>query len=96
MSLALDERQRAMLAEMGIKLWAPSAPRVAGIAPEKEAARAGETSAGAEFDSKPTPTASLQPPAEAAIVRPPVRAIAAPLPTASAAPAPTALGPRPA
>ena len=33
MSLVLDERQRAMLAEMGIKLWAPSAPRVAGIAP---------------------------------------------------------------
>ena len=95
MSLALDERQRAMLAEMGIKLWAPSAPRVAGIAPEKEADRAGETSAGAEFDSKPTPTARLQTPAEAPIVRPPVRAIAAPLPTAPAAPVPTALGPRP-
>ena len=95
MSLALDERQRAMLAEMGIKLWAPSAPRVAGIAPEKEAARAGETSAGAEFDSKPTPTARLQTPAAAPIVRPPVRAIAAPLPTAPAAPVPTALGPRP-
>ena len=95
MSLALDERQRAMLAEMGIKLWAPSAPRVAGIAPEKEAARAGETSAGAEFDSKPTPTARLQTPAEAPIVRPPVRAIAAPLPTAPAASVPTALGPRP-
>ena len=95
MSLALDERQRAMLAEMGIKLWAPSAPRAVEVAPEKEAARAGETSAGAEFDSKPTPTARLQPPAEAPIVRPPVRAIAAPLPTAPAAPVPTALGPRP-
>ena len=95
MSLVLDERQRAMLAEMGIKLWAPSAPRVAEVAPEKEAARAGETSAGAEFDSKPTPTARLQTPAAAPIVRPPVRAIAAPLPTAPAAPVPTALGPRP-
>ena len=95
MSLVLDERQRAMLAEMGIKLWAPSAPRAVEVAPEKEAARAGETSAGAEFDSKPTPTARLQPPAEAPIVRPPVRAIAAPLPTAPAAPVPTALGPRP-
>ena len=95
MSLVLDERQRAMLAEMGIKLWAPSAPRVVEVAPEKEAARAGETSAGAEFDSKPTPATSLQPPAAAPFVRPPVRAIAAPLPTASAAPAPTALGPRP-
>ena len=95
MSLALDERQRAMLAEMGIKLWAPSAPRVAEVAPEKEAARAGETSAGAEFDSKPTPTARLQTPAVAPIVRPPVRAIAAPLPTAPAASVPTALGPRP-
>ena len=40
MSLALDERQRAMLAEMGIKLWTPSAPRVAEVAPEKEAVRA--------------------------------------------------------
>ena len=95
MSLVLDERQRAMLAEMGIKLWAPSAPRAVEVAPEKEAARAGETSAGAEFDSKPTPTARLQTPAVAPIVRPPVRAIAAPLPTAPAAPVPTALGPRP-
>ena len=95
MSLALDERQRAMLAEMGIKLWAPSAPRAVEVAPEKEAARAGETSAGAEFDSKPTPTARLQPPAATPVVRPPVRAIAAPLPTAPAAPVPTALGPRP-
>ena len=95
MSLVLDERQRAMLAEMGIKLWAPSAPRAVEVAPEKEAARAGETSAGAEFDSKPTPATSLQPPAAAPFVRPPVRAIAAPLPTAPAAPAPTALGPRP-
>ena len=95
MSLALDERQRAMLAEMGIKLWAPSAPRAVEVAPEKEAARAGETSAGAEFDSKPTPTARLQTPAAAPIVWPPVRAIAAPLPTAPAAPVPTALGPRP-
>lgn len=95
MSLALDERQRAMLAEMGIKLWAPSALRVAGVAPEKQAARASGASAGAEFDSNPTPTTSLQPPAAAPFVRPPVRAIATPPPTASAAPAPTALGPRP-
>ena len=95
MSLVLDERQRAMLAEMGIKLWAPSAPRAVEVAPEKEAARAGETSAGAEFDSKPTPATSLQPPAAAPFVRPPVRAIATPLPTAPAAPVPTALGPRP-
>ena len=79
MTLQLDERQRAMLAEMGIKLWAPRVPQVA---PESVAATAHQASAGAPKH------------AQAPIGRPtPPPAVPAPVPAPAAVTA--ALGPRP-
>jgi hypothetical protein len=53
MSLALDARQRAMLAEMGVRLWQRPAERVAPVTPESGAAAADQARAAAPFDPEP-------------------------------------------
>ena len=53
MSLNLDKRQRAMLREMGVRVWQPLAPPVQALsAPESIAADAGGTSGSGHFDQK--------------------------------------------
>jgi DNA polymerase len=97
MSLDLDDRQRAMLAEMGIRVWAPRPQN----APESVAARAHSTGAGAEKRTKSAP-AQPQPAApQPAQPRPtPSTAALAPTrvaqPADAAPPAGPALAPRPA
>ncbi len=76
MTLDLDARQRAMLAEMGVRLWTPQ-PRV----PESEA-----PAAVAEAVA-PTPSATPAPPARARIAPPaPVAPVAPPQPAGDLAP----------
>ena len=58
MTLQLDERQRAMLAEMGIKLWAPRVP----VAPESVAVGARQTSAEAQKHAQVQVVRSAPPP----------------------------------
>ncbi|MFD1710326.1 uracil-DNA glycosylase family protein [Ottowia flava] len=53
MSLQLDARQRAMLAEMGVKLWARPGVPASANAIESEAARADQRSAGSTKDAEP-------------------------------------------
>ena len=88
MSLALDARQRAMLAEMGVRLWAPRAPAAAPAPVESPPARAA-----------PAPRVVGAPPAAAPAAAP--APVARPLPPAAApapqpAPASIALAPLPA
>lgn len=74
MSLNLDKRQRAMLREMGVRVWQPLTPPAAVLdAPESIAASARVASASGHFDTKNqpsgavvTPTAPLAPVAPAA------------------------------
>ena len=88
MSLALDARQRAMLAEMGVRLWQRPAERVAPVTPESGAAAADQARAAAPSDPEPAARAA-RPPAP----RPrPAPVVPAPAP---AAPADSLLGPRP-
>ncbi|MDO8385217.1 MAG: uracil-DNA glycosylase [Polaromonas sp.] len=88
MSLDLDKRQRAMLREMGVRIWqAPPAAAVVPPAIDSVAAHARPAEAEARFDAE-----RQRPPAPAA--RPPA-ATPAPAARASAAPAP-GLAPRPA
>jgi len=66
-TLMLDERQRAMLAEMGIKLWAPRARQ---DAPESVASSAEQISAGARKHAQPavvTPPPAAPTPAAATL-----------------------------
>jgi uracil-DNA glycosylase family 4 len=91
MSLDLDKRQRAMLREMGVRLWQPP-PRAAAAAPpamDLVAADAHPARAGTVFDAE----ARRAPAASAPALRPPP---AAPVPAARAPAAPVpGLGPRP-
>jgi len=82
MSLQLDQRQRAMLAEMGVKLWAPRAKAAA------ESAAAVKTRAPVE-KAAPVPAPARTPPP----ARPAPLPVSGPIP--AAAPASAALGPRP-
>ena len=74
MSLNLDKRQRAMLREMGVRVWQPlAAPAAVLTAPESIAVSAGVASASGHFDAqnKPSggfvaPTAPLAPVVSAA------------------------------
>ena len=87
MSLALDARQRAMLAEMGVRLWAPRAPAAAPAPVESPPARAapaprvvGAPPAAAPA-AAPAPVARPRPPAAAPAPQPAPASIAlAPLP----------------
>jgi uracil-DNA glycosylase family 4 len=91
MSLDLDKRQRAMLREMGVRLWQPPSPAAAApIAMDLVAAGAHPARAEAVFDAE----ARRAPAAPAPALRPP---LAAPAPAARApvTPAP-GLAPRPA
>lgn len=93
MTLVLDHRQRAMLAEMGIRLWAPRAPD----APESGAA--GAEQARATTQKHVQSAAAAVPPRAAPAPAPAVRApAAAPAPRSAPADAPrgaSALTPRP-
>lgn len=81
MSLNLDKRQRAMLREMGVRVWQPlAAPAAVLVAPESIAADARETSAGSHFDAKKQPSgAVVTPTAPLAPVAPAARREAAPV-----------------
>nr|WP_243457720.1 uracil-DNA glycosylase [Ottowia testudinis] len=102
--MQLDERQRAMLAEMGIKVWAPSAPSPVEDAIEKAAARADQTGGSARLDLQQLPGSGAAPAgavhaarATSARVDAPARGAAPPssgMPVPPAAQA-VALGPRP-
>ncbi|MCZ8258046.1 MAG: uracil-DNA glycosylase [Polaromonas sp.] len=86
MSLVLDKRQRAMLREMGVRVWQPAAP-VADVAPaiDSGAGSASAARAAADFRHEARPSASpAAPPAREAAparpapARPPVAPVAAP------------------
>lgn len=77
MSLNLDKRQRAMLQEMGVRVWQPlAAPAAVLAAPESIAADAREASASSHFDAKNQP---------AGVVGAPTAPLAAVAPAAPAA-----------
>jgi DNA polymerase len=82
MSLDLDKRQRAMLREMGVRLWQPPAPMVADVAINTVAVDAHLERAGSRFDAKAEP------------VRAPTEK--APMAAARLAPAPQPAAARPA
>lgn len=96
-----DERQRAMLAEMGIRVWAPRAAPAAGAAepaPARAAVRRGGAAAApAPADAAALPDAASRPGAE--VPAPPARSVRpppAPAPARQAAdPAAPELTPRP-
>ena len=93
MSLHLDARQRAMLAEMGIKLWTRpgvAAPAAAPNAIESEAAGVGAAGAGAPKDLA-THTARIGESAGTAAVPRPAAdsAVSAPIEARATSPAPT-------
>ena len=95
MTLQLDDRQRAMLAEMGIKLWLPKA---APATPEIVASGADSTGAEARSDAESAQSASAVAPATRAPAAPSAPRVRPAAPPQSAAPEPqsaTALGPRP-
>lgn len=79
--VALDARQRAMLAEMGVRVWAP---KPAKPMPPPEPIKA----------AAPAPVAAPQPPRSAPVAAPIARAAPAPLRPPVAEPAPP-LAPRP-
>ena len=105
MALSLDERQRAMLAEMGLRLWLPAAPRAAQDAPETIADDANPAPAGASLGTEKA--AAAAPPAAAAASAPvppaapatggraPQRPAPAPVAPAAEVRSPGALAPRP-
>lgn len=91
MSLQLDERQRAMLAEMGIKVWAPRARPAPEVAPESIAEDDAPTGAVAQKHAQDLiarAASAPPPPAARATPAPP------PAPRPVAAPANVALSPR--
>jgi uracil-DNA glycosylase family 4 len=90
MSLDLDKRQRAMLREMGVRLWQPPAAAPAPVAMDLVAVDARPARAAGRLDAE----AQRSPTAPAPAVRPPA---AAPAPAARAPAAPVpGLAPRPA
>ena len=61
MSLNLDKRQRAMLREMGVRVWQPlAAPAAVLAAPESIAANARGESASGHFDEKNQPSGAVE------------------------------------
>ena len=101
MSLPLDDRQRAMLAEMGIKVWAPRARPAPEDAPETIAENATPSSASAQKHAQEliaraaTPPAARPAPAPAPAPAPVQAPRAAPAPaTAQASASPVPLSPR--
>ena len=95
MTLQLDDRQRAMLAEMGIKLWLPKA---APATPEIVASGADSTGAEARSDAESAQSASAVAPATRARAAPSAPRVRPAAPPQSAAPEPQSamvLGPRP-
>ena len=95
MTLQLDDRQRAMLAEMGIKLWLPKA---APATPEIVASGADSTGAEARSDAESAQSASAVAPATRAPAAPSAPRVRPAAPPQSAAPEPQSamvLGPRP-
>ena len=81
MSLNLDKRQRAMLREMGVRVWQPlAAPAAVLSAPESIAANARGVSASGHFDQKNQPSGAVEAPtAPLAPVAPAARRDAAPV-----------------
>ncbi|WP_457282394.1 uracil-DNA glycosylase family protein [Polaromonas sp. P5_D5] len=77
MSLDLDKRQRAMLREMGVRVWLPvaAAPAEAAAAIDLVAAGARSVTPASEFDQKVSAPSTSAAPREAA---PPVRPVQAP------------------
>ena len=96
MSLPLDDRQRAMLAEMGIKVWAPRARPAPENAPENIAEDATPSSASAQKHAQELIARAATPPAARPAPAPaPVQAPrAAPAPVAQASASPVPLSPR--
>ena len=97
MTLQLDDRQRAMLAEMGIKLWLPKA---APATPEIVASSADQAGAEDRFDAESARPAAAAPPVARVPAAPSAPRPRPAAPPQSATPAPesqsaTALGPRP-
>ena len=95
MTLQLDDRQRALLAEMGIKLWLPKA---APATPEIVASGADSTGAEARSDAESAQSASAVAPATRAPAAPSAPRVRPAAPPQSAAPEPQSamvLGPRP-
>ena len=95
MTLQLDDRQRAMLAEMGIKLWLPKA---APATPEIVASGADSTGAEARSDAESAQSASAVAPATRAPAAPSAPRVRPAAPPQSAAPEPQSAmvrGPRP-
>lgn len=82
MSLHLDPRQRAMLREMGVRVWQPAEP-VAAVLPEPvvamdiEADKANSAGAAGHFVDK-KPAAAVRPVAAAPVPQPAVRAAGGP------------------
>ena len=81
MSLNLDKRQRAMLQEMGVRVWQPlAAPAAVLAAPESIAASAVAASASGHFDTKNQPAGAVgAPTAPLAAAAPAARREAAPV-----------------
>ena len=91
MSLALDARQRAMLAEMGVRLWAPRAPAVAAPAPTLPQPQPEQAAPVAARPASAAPPVAAPPPNKAAAARPRAPSTVPPPPT----PASAALAPLP-
>ena len=81
MSLNLDKRQRAMLREMGVRVWQPlAAPAAVLAAPESIAENARGESASSHLDQKNQPSGAVEAPtAPLAPVAPAARRDAAPV-----------------
>lgn len=103
MSLSLDTRQRAMLQEMGVTVWAPAEAAVAPVPPiaaAVAAAPAGATAVRpaapppASTPTAPAPTPGPAPSAQRAATTPPVPAATAAAPASAAATALTLHAPQ--
>lgn len=78
----LDDRQRAMLAEMGVRVWWPSSPAEPALAPEAPAAQAPAATAA------PAAVPAAVPPAAPSVAQPTARPVpVAPPPARAASPA---------
>jgi uracil-DNA glycosylase family 4 len=74
MALELDTRQRAMLQEMGVRVWLPDAPvSLDPVAAEAKPVVAAEVNVAQRSAPAPaTPVVAVVPPAQAAVRRPPL------------------------
>jgi DNA polymerase len=70
----LDDRQRAMLAEMGVRVWWPSSPAEPAIAPEAPAAQAPVATAAPAAVTPAAPSVAQPPARPAPLAPPPARA----------------------